>query len=113
MIRHYKSGIDCGYIAHPYDLKEVELSAISGPISIAAAEIDDAFTAEKRYATEKLLRESGQPFQINLFSGVEHGFATRGNPRVKAHRYARDQAFLQAVAWFDSFLGVTTAEVYM
>jgi dienelactone hydrolase len=44
------------------------------------------------------------PWQINLFSGVEHGFAVRGDINVKQQKFAKEQAFLQAVAWFDEHL---------
>ncbi|KAJ9144102.1 Alpha/beta-hydrolase [Pleurostoma richardsiae] len=102
--RHYKSGIDVGYIAHPSFVEEDELASISGPLSIAAAETDSIFPAEKRHKSEEILRKTGLPYQINLFQGVEHGFSVRCDPSVKIQRFAREQAFLQAVAWFDEFL---------
>lgn len=40
-------------------------------------------------------------YQINLFSGVEHGFAVRGDISKKHIKFAKEQAFFQAVAWFD------------
>jgi dienelactone hydrolase len=46
----------------------------------------------------------GLPYQINLFSGVAHGFAVRGDPAKKIERWAKEQAFHQAVAWFDQWL---------
>lgn len=100
------SSIGCAYIAHPFGLEEKALSAMSGPISIVAEENDSAFTAEERYIAEDKLRKSNQPLQINGFSGMEHGFAVCGNPRIKADCYTKDQAFLQAVASFDCFLGL-------
>jgi dienelactone hydrolase len=44
------------------------------------------------------------PYQINLFSGTEHGFAVRGDPKVKQQRFAKERAFQQAVDWFDEQL---------
>lgn len=41
---------------------------------------------------------------MSLFSGVEHGFAVRGDVSKKHVRYAKEQAFYQAVAWFDEHL---------
>ncbi|KAH6873932.1 dienelactone hydrolase [Thelonectria olida] len=104
VIRHYKDGIECGFVAHPSFVEAEELSAITGPLSIAAAETDDIFPAEKRHESEKILTETKQDFQITLFSGVEHGFAVRGDPNVKVQRFAKEQAFRQAVAWFDNHL---------
>jgi len=97
-------GIDVGYCAHPSFVEEDELKAIDGPLSISAAETDGIFPAEKRHKSEIILKETKQPYQINLFSGVEHGFAVRCDTSVKVQKYAKEQAFLQAVSWFDFYL---------
>lgn len=69
-MRHYKDGIKVGFLAHPSFVDEDELAAITGPLSIAAAETDQIFPTEKRHQSEEILRKVGQPYQINLFSGV-------------------------------------------
>jgi len=97
-------GIDAGYVAHPSFVTEEELRAITGPFSISAAETDDIFPVEKRQASEVILRESKLPFQINLFSGVNHGFAVRGDMTDKIQKFSKEQAFYQAVAWFNQHL---------
>lgn len=102
--RHYKSGIDVGYFAHPSFVDEDELAAITGPLAISAAETDQIFPAEKRHKSEEILQKTGYPYQINLFSGVVHGFAVRGDVNDKVQRFAKEQAFLQAVHWFDEYL---------
>ncbi|SPO07561.1 related to hydrolase related to dienelactone hydrolase [Cephalotrichum gorgonifer] len=102
--RHFSSGIEVGFMAHPSLLEEEELASITGPLSIAAAEVDYIFPAEKRHKSEQILAKIGLPYQINLYSGVIHGFAVRCDPRKKAERYAREQAFLQALAWFGEHL---------
>ncbi|KAH6843462.1 dienelactone hydrolase [Chaetomium sp. MPI-CAGE-AT-0009] len=104
VIRHYKSGIDVGYVAHPSFVEEEELAAISGPLAISAAETDSIFPTEKRHRSEVILKEAGKPYQINLFSQVQHGFAVRCDPSVKVERFAKEQAFLQAIAWFNEYL---------
>ena len=38
--RHYKDGIDAGYMAHPSFVDEDELAGFKAPLSIAAAETD-------------------------------------------------------------------------
>jgi len=97
-------GIDVGYCAHPSFIEEDELKAINGPFSISAAETDGIFPADKRHRSEEILKETKLPYQINLFSSVEHGFAVRCDTSVKAQKFAKEQAFLQAVAWFDEYL---------
>lgn len=103
-MRHYKNGIDCGFVAHPSFVEKDELAAISGPLSIAAAETDFIFPADKRHQSEEILAETKQPYQINLYSGVSHGFAVRGTVDVKVERFAKEHAFRQAITWFDEFL---------
>lgn len=104
MARHYKGGIDVGYMAHPSFVDDDELANISGPLSISAAETDSIFPAEKRHKSEVILQKAGHPYQIYLFSGVAHGFAVRGDPKKKMERFAKEQAFLQAVTWFNTWL---------
>jgi dienelactone hydrolase len=102
--RHYKDGIEVGYFAHPSFVDEEELEGITGPLAISAAETDGIFPAEKRHKSEEILKKIGVPYQISLFSGVEHGFAVRGDVTKKLSKFAKEQAFLQAVTWFNEFL---------
>lgn len=102
--RHFENGIKVGYVAHPSFVEEDELRGFKGPFAISAAETDSIFPAEKRHRSEEILKEGGQPYQINLFSGVVHGFAVRCDTSKKVEKWAKEQAFLQAVNWFDEFL---------
>jgi len=97
-------GIDVGYSAHPSFVDEAELAAINGPFSISAAETDGIFPTEKRHKSEEILIKTKQPYQINLFSGVEHGFAVRCDLTVPIQKWSKEQAFYQAVQWFDQYL---------
>ncbi|KAI0878659.1 dienelactone hydrolase [Hypoxylon argillaceum] len=102
--RHFGSGISVGFMAHPSFVEEDEFRGFKGPLSIAAAETDTIFPSEKRHRSEEILKEIGQPYQINLYSGVVHGFAVRGDVTKKDQKFAKEQAFYQAVQWFDNFL---------
>lgn len=104
LVRHYQSGIKAGFIAHPSFVEEDELSNITGPLSIAAAEIDAIFPAEKRHRSEEILKENGNVYQMNLYSGVSHGFAVRCNVEERRERFGKEQAFKQAVEFFDYWL---------
>lgn len=44
------------------------------------------------------------PYQMTLYSGVEHGFAVRGDISKPDIKFAKEAAFLQAVQWFDEYL---------
>jgi dienelactone hydrolase len=85
-------------------VEEDELASITGPISIAAAENDKVFSADKRHKSEEILQKLGKPYQINLYSGVAHGFSVRCDPSKKIEKFAKEQAFFQAVQWFDAWL---------
>jgi hypothetical protein len=69
-------------------------------------EIDDIFTVENRRETEDMLAKLAVPvpWQIFLYSGVEHGFAIKGDLASERGRFAKEQAFKQAVGWLDGFV---------
>jgi len=99
-----ESKIDVGYVAHPSFVEEAELRDIKGPFAISAAETDAIFPEEKRHRTEEILKEMGATYQINLYSGVAHGFAVRGDLSKRHELYAKESAFLQALTWFEEYL---------
>lgn len=107
-----KNQIDVGYSAHPSFVDPDELKAITGPFAISAAETDQILPAEKRHESEVILKEIGVPYQINLYSGVMHGFAVRGDPTKKSEKYAKESAFLQALQWFEEHLWVDCLSKY-
>jgi hypothetical protein len=74
------------------------------PFDQTSIETDSIFPASKRHESEDILIKTGQPYQINLFSGVEHGFAVRADITKPTIRFAKESAFLQAVAWFEQYL---------
>ncbi|KAJ5663030.1 hypothetical protein N7507_003761 [Penicillium longicatenatum] len=107
VVRHLQSGkADVGYTAHPSHVDASELKAIEGPLAIAAAETDKIFPAAKRHETEAILKETNLPYQINLYSGVNHGFAVRGDPAIPDVGFAKRSAFIQAVEWLNEHLRV-------
>ncbi|KAF4122064.1 Dienelactone hydrolase [Geosmithia morbida] len=104
VVRQAKLGIDVAYVAHPSFVDEEELASLKIPFAIAAAETDTIFPNEKRYQSEEILKKTGVPYQINLYQGVEHGFAVRGDLSKKVVKYAKKSAFNQAIEWFEEFL---------
>ncbi|KAJ5105717.1 hypothetical protein NUU61_003064 [Penicillium alfredii] len=105
--RYLKSGekkLDVGFMAHPTMLEAEELGSIQGPLSIAAAVRDFVFTTAKRHESEEILDKLDIPYQINMFSDVEHGFSVRCDMSKPRQKFAKEQAFSQAVAWFNQYL---------
>lgn len=97
-------GIEVGAMAHPSFVDAAEVKAMRAPLSIAAAETDQIFPAEKRRETEDILKEHDIPYQICLYSDVEHGFAVRADMSNKRAKFAKEAAFLQHVQWFDEYV---------
>lgn len=56
--------------------REVEHDA--EPLFLSCAEIDHTFPNEFRNRAVDILEAEKKPFQVQLFHGVEHGFALRG-----------------------------------
>lgn len=56
------------------------------PIFLSCEEADTRFPAESRHLSEKILTENKQTYHYQLFSGVEHGFALRGDMSVENER---------------------------
>jgi dienelactone hydrolase len=71
---------------------------------VCTIETDQIFPAPKRRETEDILEKLKVPYQLNLFSDVEHGFAVRCDISQKRQKFAKEQAFFQAVAWFDEYV---------
>lgn len=125
-------GGDVAFAAHPSLLEDNEVEAIQGPASIAAAgmkslqilssllffweswvasgsvanqdvENDSITPTERRREIEDLLVEVGQPYQVSVYSGTDHGFGVRANVSDPEQKFGKETAFLQAVQWFDNW----------
>ncbi|KAH7009520.1 Alpha/Beta hydrolase protein [Ilyonectria destructans] len=99
-----KKGISAGFIAHPAFVEADEMDAVTCPLSIAAAEIDQTFDSAKRHETEVILQRKDIPYQLSCYGNCEHGFAVRTDLKDRQKRFAKESAFFQAVRWFDEWL---------
>lgn len=43
-------------------------------------------------------------YQMSLYGGVAHGFATRGDLKDERQKWAKEAAFKQAVEWFERWV---------
>ncbi|PVH75478.1 hypothetical protein DL98DRAFT_658057 [Cadophora sp. DSE1049] len=100
--------IVAGFVASPEGAPICTLEAFSGvkkPLSIAFA--DDPQTKTDAAEREKI-REAMQiwtgPYQMNLYSHVRDGFAVRRAVASKPEIFAKRQAFVQALQWFNFYL---------
>ncbi|KAK4175511.1 protein AIM2 [Triangularia setosa] len=97
-------GADVAFAAHPSLLTDAEISGIVGPVAVAAADADSMLTPAQRANLEGLLLAKAQPYQVTTYGQTPHGFAVRANYSVPSQRLGKEEAFLQAVRWFDRFL---------
>lgn len=105
IVQHATKGgfFDVIAIAHPSFVSEEEFSNVAVPVIISAAQTDTIFTPELRLKSEEILNKNGIQYQIDLYSGTEHGFTVRGdrsNPDVK---YAAEKALCDEITWFMRF----------
>lgn len=90
-------------VAHPSFVSIDEVRAVKKPILISAAETDPIFTTELRHKTEGALASIRARYQIDLFSGVVHGYAVRGDIRDPAVKYAMNKTLADQIQWFSLF----------
>lgn len=90
-------------LAHPSFVTIEDVAAIRKPVLISAAETDTIFTTELRHATEAKLAEIKARYQMDLFSGVEHGYACRGDLTNPVVKYAAEKTLKDQLEWFSLF----------
>ncbi|KAF9042324.1 Alpha/Beta hydrolase protein [Panaeolus papilionaceus] len=86
--------------AHPAFLNEDHFKNIKKPLLLSCAEVDHTFPAESRRRAEDILAEVKATYHVQLFSGVSHGFATRGDPEVENSRWAKEESARSIIEWF-------------
>ncbi|KAE9581597.1 hypothetical protein CGMCC3_g2301 [Colletotrichum fructicola] len=96
--------VNAAFAAHPTLLGDDEIKAISGPASLAIAEKDTGMKIQRRIEIEMAMARTGQPWTMNLYGGVPHGFATHPNLDVPVEKAGKEDAFLQAVRFFESWI---------
>ncbi|TFK38809.1 Alpha/Beta hydrolase protein [Crucibulum laeve] len=89
--------------AHPAFLTEDNFRKITKPLLLSCAETDHTFPAESRRRAEDILQEVKATYHLQLFSGVTHGFATRGDPEVENSRWAKEESARSVIRWFNRF----------
>lgn len=97
---------DVGAFAHPAFLKEHHFENIKRPLFLSCADNDFTFTSEARVKGAQILREANKPYGLQVFSGLEHGFALRCDLSKPYERWAKEQSVKSIVEYFDLQLGV-------
>ncbi|KAJ6516854.1 Alpha/Beta hydrolase protein [Mycena vitilis] len=89
--------------AHPAFLTEDQFKNLKLPLLMSCAESDFTFPAEFRRRAEDILVEVKAQYQVQVFSGVKHGFATRGDPEIPDARWAKEESARGIIGWFTRF----------
>jgi len=89
--------------AHPAFLNEDHFKKLKKPLLLSCAETDHTFPSESRRRAEDILAEIKATYHVQLFSGVVHGFATRGDPAVEHIRWAKEESARSVINWFLRF----------
>jgi len=89
--------------AHPAFLTEDQFTNIKKPLFLSCAETDHTFLLESRRRAEDLLVAAKAQYYIQVFSGVVHSFAVRGNPDVENERWAKEESARGIIRWFTRF----------
>ncbi|KAL5476438.1 hypothetical protein ACEPAI_3314 [Sanghuangporus weigelae] len=92
-----------GAVAHPAFLTETHFQYVKAPLMLSCSEIDHTFPVELRRRAEDILVEKKHVYFFQVFGGVEHGFAVRGDPNVAIQRWAKEESARGIIAWFDRF----------
>ncbi|PPQ68866.1 hypothetical protein CVT24_007675 [Panaeolus cyanescens] len=88
---------------HPTTLSEDSFRKLKQPLLMSCAETDNTFPSDARRRAEDILSEIKATYHVEVYSGVSHGFATRGDPKVENSRWAKEHCARSVVEWFNRF----------
>ncbi|KAK2034153.1 dienelactone hydrolase [Colletotrichum zoysiae] len=97
-------GVQVAFAAHPTLLGDEEIKAIRGPASLAVAEGDTGMNATRRAEIAAVVGTTGQPFTMTLYGGTPHGFAIHPDLNNPVQKAAKEDAFVQAVRFYETWL---------
>lgn len=100
--------VDCGFIAHPSQLKYPgDIEKVVLPLSCAAAEVDPQMSAENAKQTEDVLKaktaktkDQGVEHEFVMYEKAYHGFAVRADEGNAEEAERGRAAEAQAIGWF-------------
>ncbi|ESK94069.1 dienelactone hydrolase [Moniliophthora roreri MCA 2997] len=93
-----------GAFGHPAFLNESHFEKCAKPLFLSCAETDHTFPEAARHRAEEILKTNKRVYHFQLFSGVEHGFALRGNMDEPYERWVKEESAAGIVRWFKFFL---------
>ncbi|KAL6703000.1 hypothetical protein ACN47E_010276 [Coniothyrium glycines] len=96
--------IDAISSAHPSLLEEAEIDAVKVPVQILAPERDFMYSEEMKQYTLQALPKTNVQWEYIYFPGLQHGFASRGDPNNPHQRNGLERAKRSFVNFANEFL---------
>jgi dienelactone hydrolase len=94
--------------AHPVSINEDQFKNLKKPLFLSCPEVDPAFDLQARRRAEDIMAENKAVYHIQVFSGVAHGFATRGDPADEHASWAKQESARGILQWFERFVKKAT-----
>ncbi|GKZ16494.1 hypothetical protein AbraIFM66951_000278 [Aspergillus brasiliensis] len=95
-----------GAIAHPSFMNESHVFGIDAPILFSVPNIDSLFMPEQRRRAVEITTEGKKKFNMQIFSDVGHGFASRAFLSDPYEKWAKEESFKSFIQWFNFWLSV-------
>ncbi|KAL2213783.1 dienelactone hydrolase [Sarocladium strictum] len=93
-----------GAIAHPSFVNESHVQKSKAPIAFSVPSTDKLFPPESRTRVIEICTEKKQRFNMQVFSDVGHGFASRARLTDPYEMWAKEQHFKNFIEWLDFWL---------
>ncbi|KAK0388786.1 hypothetical protein NLU13_5029 [Sarocladium strictum] len=93
-----------GAIAHPSFVNESHVQNSKAPIAFSVPATDKLFSNESRTRVIEICTEKEQRFNMQVFSHVGHGFASRTKLTDPYELWAKEQHFKAFIEWFDFWM---------
>ena len=100
---------DVGAFAHPAFLKEHHFRNLANPLFLSCAEHDFTFPTDFRNKAIDMLIADKKQYHLQVFQGVEHGFALRCDLSKPYERWCKEQSVRGIGEFFDLHLGIFEA----
>ncbi|KAF1942554.1 alpha/beta-hydrolase [Clathrospora elynae] len=98
-----KPVLRAGAVAHPTMTTMEDLEAVKAPVYIAAVKDDPMFSEDDVLTPGRRVMETNKvEHEIQVFSGVPHGFAVLGDYEDSKIKHSQAQAFGQMLGWIQS-----------
>lgn len=73
------------------------------PFMFSTTDNDTLLPLDRLLQFETLLTNSTVPYSVSVYGGTSHGFAVRANVTDPKQRFGKEEAFFQAVRFFQSW----------